>query len=227
MTTTSDRCDPAVAVTRSLLGCGAVAGPMYVGVSVGLGLTRDGFDFGRHGWSLLEAGPYGWVQVLNFLLTGLCVLAFAAGLRRAGLGAAVPRLVGVYGASLIAAGIFRADPALGFPAGTPERAPVSWHGMLHLAAGGIGFLCLIVACLIVGRRFAAEGRGGWALFSRVTGIGFLAAFRGDRLRLRRSRHRARVRRRGAARLDLDRRPGDPPLPHGRLTVGKDRFPCAT
>jgi len=177
-TLTAERCDSTTAVTRSLLGYGVVAGPLYVGVSVGLGLTRAGFDFSRHGWSLLANGPYGWIQVANFLLTGLCVLAFAAGLARSGTGRWVPRLVWAYGASLVGAGIFRADPALGFPAGTPEKTAVSWHGLLHLAVGGVGFLCLIVACLILGRRYAAAGRRGMAVFSRVTGIAFLAGFAG-------------------------------------------------
>lgn len=172
MTTTT--CDPTTATTRSLLGYGAVAGPLYVGVSVGLGLTRDGFDFSRHAWSLLANGPYGWLQVANFVLTGLCVVAFAAGLRRAGAPAA--RLIGVYGASLVAAGAFRADPMDGFPAGSADT--VSWHGMLHMAAGGIGFLCLVAACLILGRQYARAGRSRMAVFSRVTGVGFLAAFAG-------------------------------------------------
>jgi hypothetical protein len=43
-------------------------------------------------------------------------------------------------------------------------------------AGGIGFGCVVAACLILGSRFAAENRSGWALFSRVTGVVFLAAF---------------------------------------------------
>jgi hypothetical membrane protein len=171
MTTT---CDPATATTRSLLGYGVLAGPLYVGVSVGLGLTRDGFDFSKHAWSLLANGAYGWIQVANFLLTGLCVLAFAVGLRRAGMPA--PRLVAGYGAGLVAAGIFRADPALGFPAGAPEE--FSWHGLLHLACGGVGFLALVAACLVLGRHYARAGRTGMAVFSRVTGIAFLAAFAG-------------------------------------------------
>ena len=172
--TAATTCDPTTATTRSLLGYGVLAGPLYVGVSVGLGLTRDGFDFGRHAWSLLENGPYGWVQLANFLLTGLCVLAFAAGMRRAGMPAS--RLVAVYGAGLVAAGIFRADPALGFPAGAPEG--FSWHGLLHLACGGIGFLALIAACLVLGRHYSRAGRTGMAVFSRVTGVAFLAAFAG-------------------------------------------------
>jgi hypothetical protein len=67
--------------------------------------------------------------------------------------------------------VFTADPMAGFPVGTPAgpaQAP-SWHGTLHLAAGGIGFLAMIAACLVLGRRFAAGERRGWALASRATG----------------------------------------------------------
>jgi hypothetical membrane protein len=185
-TTTTARpagCDRSAAVTRSLLGYGVLAGPAYVLVSVAQALTRDGFDLTRHSWSLLANGPYGWIQAANLVLTGLMVLAFAAGLRRAlrtGRAATwAPRLVAGYGAGLVAAGVFRADPALGFPVGAPADATtISWHGALHLAAGGIGFLCLTAACLLLGRRFADEGRRGWAAFSRVTGVVFLAAFAG-------------------------------------------------
>jgi hypothetical protein len=109
------------------------------------------------------------------------VIAFGVGLRRAltpGPGARwAPRLVAVYGASLIAAGIFRADPALGFPVGTPAGpGKVSWHGLLHFAAGGVGFTCVAIACLVIGSRYAAEGARSLAWFSRVTGVVFLAGF---------------------------------------------------
>lgn len=185
-TTTTTRpapCDRSTAVTRSLLGYGVLAGPAYVLVSLGQALTRDGFDLTRHSWSLLATGPFGWIQSTNLVLTGLMILAFAVGLRRAlrpGPGATwAPRLIAGYGAGLVAAGVFRADPALGFPAGTPADArTISWHGALHLTAGGIGFLGLTAACLVLGRRFAGGGRPGWATFSRVTGVLFLAAFAG-------------------------------------------------
>lgn len=176
-------CDRSTAVTRSLLACGVLAGPTYVLVSLAQALTRDGFDLARHPWSLLSNGGLGWIQIANFVLTGLLTVAFAVGLRRAlrpGRGATwVPRLIGAYGASLLAAGAFRADPAAGFPTGTPTgMAQITWHGGLHLLAGSIGFGCLVAACLVLGRRFAAEGRRGWAAFSRVTGVLFLAAFVG-------------------------------------------------
>lgn len=177
----SDRCNPADNVTRSLLGYGVLAGPCYVAVSLIQAATRDGFDLARHQWSLLANGGPGWIQIANFVLTGLMVIAFAVGLRRAlagGVGARwAPRLVAVYGACLVAAGVLRADPALGFPAGTPDGASaVSWHGMAHFVAGAVGFTCIAIAALVIARRYSREGRRGWAVYSRVTGLVFLAGF---------------------------------------------------
>jgi hypothetical membrane protein len=176
-------CTPAVRVTRSLLGYGVIAGPFYVIVSLAQALTRPGFDLTRHEWSLLANGAMGWIQIGNFVLTGLMVVAAAVGFRRALRPAPgsvwAPRLLAVYGLSLIGAGILRADPADGFPLGTPPGpAAVSWHGLGHLAAGAIGFACLIAACFVLARRLRADARSGLAMWSRVTGIGFLAGFVG-------------------------------------------------
>jgi hypothetical protein len=174
-------CDRATRVTRTLLAYGVIAGPIYILVSLVQALTRDGFDPAKHAWSLLSNGDLGWIQISNLVVTGLMTVAFAVGLRRAlrpGRGGTwAPRLVGAYGVSLVGAGVFRADPALGFPPETPEAAAaVSWHGILHFVCAGIGFVCLVAACLVVARRFAAEGRRGWAGFSRATGVLFLAGF---------------------------------------------------
>jgi hypothetical membrane protein len=176
-------CEPAVRITRSLLGYGVVAGPFYVAGSVAQGLVRDGFDFRRHEWSLLADGPHGWIQTTNLILTGLMTIAFAVGLRRAlGPGRAAAwssGLISVYGAGMVAAGLFRADPRDGFPAGTPDGPRVvSWHGTLHFVSAGIGFLCLIAACFVVAGRYRADGRPRWAAFSGITGVLFLAGFAG-------------------------------------------------
>jgi Protein of unknown function (DUF998) len=173
----------AAATTRLLLGAGAAAGPLYLVVGLAQALTRPGFDLGRHDLSLLSNGDLGWIQITNFLLSGALVIAGAVGLRRAlgsGRGATwAPVLVGAYGLGLIGAGLFRADPALGFPPGTPaDASSVSWHGLLHFATGGTGFLALIAACGIFSRRFAALQQRGWAAYSAITGVVFCAAFVG-------------------------------------------------
>ena len=177
-------CSPAGRVTRSLLGYGGLAGPFYVILVLVQGLTRPGFDLTRHDASLLSNGTLGWIQIANFLLTGAFVLAFAVGLGRAlgsGRGATwAPRLIAGYGLGLIGAGIFIADPMNGFPAGAPAGHPatVSLHGVLHLVAAGLGFLCLLAACVVMARRFAAERRRGWMAYSMLAGVAFLVAFAG-------------------------------------------------
>jgi hypothetical protein len=166
------------------LTCGVIAGPFYVIVSLAQALMRQGFDLTRHPWSLLANGGAGWIQVANLVLSGVMVVVFAAGLRQAaGLAGArpgrslAPLLLAFYGLSLMTAGVFRADPAMGFPAGTPEGpAPISWHGLVHFVAGAVGFTCVAVACFVASRRYAGEGRRGWARFSKATGTVFLVTF---------------------------------------------------
>ena len=177
-------CSPAARVTRSLLGYGVIAGPLYVVAVLAQALLRPGFDLAHDDASLLSNGDFGWVQVANFVVTGMMVIACAAGVRRAlsgGRGATwAPILLAVYGAGLIGAGIFAADPMNGFPAGAPVGRPdaISTHGILHIAFAGIGFLALVAACTVIARRYFAEGRRGRAVFSIVTGVCFLAAFAG-------------------------------------------------
>jgi hypothetical protein len=146
-------------------------------------LTRPGFDIRRHDLSLLANGDLGWVHITLLVVTGLLVVAGAAGMRAslaAGRGRTwAPLLVGIYGAGLVAAGFLTADPALGFPPGTPASAhSVSWHGLMHLVSAAIGFLGLIAACLVFARRFAAGGERARAAYSAVTGVVFLLAFAG-------------------------------------------------
>lgn len=172
-----------VTLTRALLLAGALAGPIYLSLGLAQALTRPGFNLTRHDLSLLGNGDLGWIQIGNFLLSGVLVVAGAFGLRRTlrsrqgntwG-----PMLIAGYGLGLIGAGLFVADPALGFPPGTPMGATsISWHGLLHIASGGLGFLALIAACGVFSRRFAAQHQPGWAAYSGITGVIFLAGFVG-------------------------------------------------
>ena len=170
-------------LTRALLICGLIAGPFYIVVSLIQALTRPGFDIMRHDLSLLANGDLGWIQITNLVLTGLLVGAFAVGMRQAlpaGQGRTWgPILLGVYGLGLIGAGFFTADPAFGFPPGTPADAhAISWHGLLHFICGGVGFLALIAACFVMARLFASRRQRGWAAYSTATGVIFFAAFVG-------------------------------------------------
>src|ERR1700758_1959359 len=124
-------------ITQSLLGYGVLAGPVYIITALAQGLLRPGFDLMHDDVSLLSNGSLGWIQIANFIVTGAFVVAAAVGMARA-LGSSStwgPRLLAVYGAGLIAAGVFVADPMNGFPAGTPSGRPetISLHGILHIA----------------------------------------------------------------------------------------------
>lgn len=167
--------------TRLLLTGGVLAGPLYILVGLAQVLTRDGFDLTLHPLSFMSLGDLGWIQIANFIVTGLLVLGAAVGLRRVAEGdkrlkrGAV--LLGIYALGVIGGGLFVPDPALGFPPGTPNTYPetMSWHGLLHFIFGQIGFLALIIASFVYARHFAKNGMRGWALFSALTGGLFLFA----------------------------------------------------
>jgi hypothetical protein len=179
--------DRTAAITRSLLGYGVLAGPVYVVAGLAQALTRDGYDLTRHDLSLLANGPLGWIQIATFVLTGLMTIAAAVGMSRSlrvlGGGPGTvwgPRLVGLYGVGLVGAGVFVADPMNGFPPGTPDGPPaaVTVGGVGHLVLAGLGFLGLVAGTLVLARHDAAAGRPGRAWFSRITGVLFLVAFAG-------------------------------------------------
>ena len=167
--------------TKLLLTGGVLAGPIYIIVGIAQILTREGFDITRHPLSFMSLGDLGWIQITNFIVTGLLVIASAIGMRR--LAQADKRLrrgallLGIYGLGVLGGGIFVSDPALGFPPGTPDTYPqtMSWHGLLHFIFGQIGFLALIAASFVYARYFAVNDLRGWAMFSALTGGIFLFA----------------------------------------------------
>lgn len=169
--------------TKALLTCGMIADPLYITVGVLQILIRPGFDPTRNDLSQMSLGNLGWIQITNFIVTGLLVIASAVGMRRVLRGSQGgtwgPLLLSIYGLGLIGAGFFTADPGLGFPPGTPMDARIiSWHGIVHTISGVLGFLGLIAACLVFARRFVGRRQWGWAAYSVATGVFFFAAFVG-------------------------------------------------
>ena len=146
---------------------------------------RDGFDIRIHSLSLLTNGPGGWIHSTMMVVSGLLIVIGALGVsafqQRAGRRSYV-MIAGlmIYGFGIATAGLLRADPAEGFPVGTPSGPPVviTASGVGHLVAGGIGFLGLIVATLACARRSARAGDRSWAVCSAVIGVYYLVAFAG-------------------------------------------------
>jgi hypothetical membrane protein len=74
-TTTSASSETATKLTRALLACGIVAGPLYIVLGLIQILIRPGYDITRHDLSLMSNGDLGWIQIANFLVTGLLTIA--------------------------------------------------------------------------------------------------------------------------------------------------------
>ncbi len=167
--------------TRRLLTCGVIGGPLFVVTFLIEGFTRADYDWLRVPVSSLALGDLGWIQVVNFVITGLLMLAFAIGLWRAlptpegstwG-----PLLIAALGIGLVGAGIFVTDPVRGYPPGTPDQyLQYSLHGHLHELFSSPFFIGLPVACFVFTRRFAKWGERGWAVYSVMSGLTFLAFF---------------------------------------------------
>lgn len=166
--------------SRSLLRWGLVVGPFYLTVGLVQAFVRDGFDLGRHPLSLLANGPGGWVQTANFVLSGIMVIAVAIGIARAlrPQSRATAWFLGAFGASMIVAAIFPADPVDGFPVGTPLGYPttVSTPGLIHFIAGGLGFLALAVSCFAAAVAMSRRSLSWMARLSFVAGLAVILGF---------------------------------------------------
>ncbi|SFT96964.1 Protein of unknown function [Arthrobacter sp. ov118] len=141
---------------------------LFVSVFTVLGWLQPGYSSASMFVSELSLGPFGWVQILNFVLTGTLVLAFGRGLAahfstgaasRAG-----PVLVQILGASLIVSGPFTTDRSAMF-----EQASIS--GIVHGVFGALVFTCAPLICFVFYRRFRRDAvwhpMAGWTLAAGV------------------------------------------------------------
>lgn len=158
-----------------LLWGGALGCCLFVGTFLVDGWTRPGFHPARHPVSALALGPRGWVQTTNFFVCGLTVTAGAFALAPQ-LGSVLLALaVGVFGAALIASGLFPMDPMRGYPPGAPDGTPetTSRRHDLHDHAGAVVFLALPVAAVVA--AFVLPDNG-WQWYSGVTATLLFAGF---------------------------------------------------
>jgi hypothetical membrane protein len=160
--------------TQTLAVAGIVGPALFTaGVLAQQLYRRDSYDPILQTVSDLTAGPYGWVQQVNFVVFGLLVIAFAVGLRlgvrptRAG--SIGPEIVGLNGVGLVVAGIFPlrqdADGLIYDPIG------------VHIVNGAIFFLGIGIVLVAVSPRLRSDPRWrGLATYTLVTGIALLAAW---------------------------------------------------
>ena len=169
-----------MAEPRALLRAGAIAGPLYLVVGYAQAFTREGFDLSRHALSQLANGDRGWIQTLNFAVSGLLVIAGAIGVRQVLRGTRGgtwgPILLALCGLGMLGAAAFPADPSPGFPPGTPETVSISPRGLIHFMLGAVTFYSLIAACFVFSRRFFSLGDRSWGIVSLLVGLFFFLSF---------------------------------------------------
>jgi hypothetical protein len=183
MSTPDVSSEPAERIATDALLWGGVVGAIgFVIVFLVEGAVRSGYDPVRLAVSYLSLGDGGWVQVATFLVTGLLVLGFAVGVRRAllgGLGATgVPVSIALAGAGLVVAGVFSTMPAFGYPPGTPDGFPtnIPATAYLHVLGALLFFGGLAVAPLLLARRLRADGFRGAAIGSVGVAVVVLVFF---------------------------------------------------
>lgn len=168
-------------LTKVLLACG-IAGPSIFIITFFIeGALRQDYDPMRYAVSSLSIGERGWIQIMNFLVSGTCIILFAIGQRRILRGSFGgmwgPLLIAIVGIGLIGAGIFVSDPVYGYPSDLPLLLKQeSTNGLLHQRFSGFAFLGLPIACLVFRRKFKKEGKKKWAGYCLFSCIGMFSIF---------------------------------------------------
>lgn len=168
--------------TKKLLTCGMAAGPLFIIVFLIEQMVRSGYSPVRDPVSSLSIGAHGWVQMVNFWVTGTLFLLFAYGVwqtlrassKKSTWG---PLLLALAGVGLIAAGFCTTDPLPGYPVDLPYHLlPQTTHGQLHNFFSGFVFYGLPAASFVFARYFFKNGQRKWAIYSLVSGLSALAVF---------------------------------------------------
>jgi hypothetical protein len=153
-------------------------GPILFGVVL-MVLTAVQYDFMIGiGWRPLEdpagawpsglaLGPYGWAQVLNFVVSGLLLMLLAVGLHctatsehRSRIG---PTLLFVAGAAMALMG-FNTDPIL-------REGPRTLHGLVHDLAFALFVLSLLSSLFFLWRSLRRDAPWrGHARYTLATGV---------------------------------------------------------
>ncbi|MDB5179338.1 MAG: hypothetical protein JWN01_1281 [Patescibacteria group bacterium] len=156
-----------------------IAGPIFIIVALIQAFTRAGFNFTHQPISFLSLGNLGWIQISNFLLSGLLVIAFALGigrvLRSKPGGTWGPWFLGGLGLGLIVAGLFPPDAGFGYPVGTPDGPPavLTYHSALHGTGFTLSFVFFVLACIVFVRRDAIRKDWGRVAYTAITAVAAL------------------------------------------------------
>lgn len=129
------------------------------------GWTRSGYRPGYHPVSALALGERGWLQTVNFVLSGSLIAVGGVAMMLGGIGVGRWWPLGVclvvLGLGLVASGIFRMDPMRSYPPGAPTGTPeqVSRAHTWHDHAGAVVFFSLPITAAVA----ALTAPTGWTL----------------------------------------------------------------
>jgi hypothetical protein len=165
-------------MVRAAAVAGMVGPGLFAAVILGLTVVQYDFLLGL-GWrplgdpanvwpSGLALGPYGWAQVTNFVISGILLMIFAAGIHRGatnGRGSRVgPILLFVAGAAM-ALMSFETDPPV------QSTGPRTLHNLIHDLAFALFVLALLPSFFFLWRRFREDALWrGHARYTLVSGI---------------------------------------------------------
>jgi hypothetical protein len=165
------------AAIRVAAVAGMVGPVLFAGTLLALTIFQYDFMLGI-GWrpladpsnawpSGLALGPYGWAQVVNFVLSGILLMIFAAGLHLGvtdGRGTRTgPALLFAAGAAMALMG-FETDPI-------QSTGPQTLHNLIHDLAFALFVLALLPAFFFLWRRIREDPLWrGHARYTLVTGV---------------------------------------------------------
>ena len=140
------------------------------------GALRPGYNALSTYVSALSLGPRGWVQITNFIVIGVLLLAFtravSAEFRNGKTWRGGVILLTIIGFCYLLSGPFVMDPT-----GTPLNQ-TTLHGNLHGIFGAIVFLLMPISCFVYLRRFRVDPKWhslrGWTIIlGTISAIGTL------------------------------------------------------
>jgi hypothetical membrane protein len=149
---------------------GFVAPMLFIGLVILQGVRQPDYDHVRLPISALAAWPLGWVQVVNFCVTGMLCILFARGMHRAvmplrrNIGAPLLMLNGL---GLLAVGAFSWKMVDGVPTETPA----------HVVGAVVTFVSVAIGLASLSRRFRCDPAwSNLATYTLVTGLGIFGLF---------------------------------------------------
>ena len=140
---------------RRLAAWAGILGPvLFVAIFTIEGWLRPDYQPLSTYVSALSLGPRGWIQMTNFVVFGILLLAFTRALAaefkdgKASRGGLI--LLTIIGFCYLLSGPFVMDPT-----GTPLNQ-TTVHGTLHGIFGAIVFLLMPISCFVYLRRFSVD-----------------------------------------------------------------------